>query len=88
MINEGCEIEISKWLSNTEIMNSPYLLTYFTSNKEIVKVKTKEFLDHWNDFNFAVGFMGIIFISDNGKLIMEFTDDHKHQLISNFSIKK
>src|SRR5689334_11360057 len=49
---EGSENEISDMLKNSELIEKPYLLTYFNSDKEIVKVKTSEFIANWNSFNF------------------------------------
>ena len=84
---EGSEEIISAWLKKSKLTTKNYLLTYFCSADEVIKVNIDDFVRNWNSLNFAVGFQGIVYISDDGELIMEFTDDYRHELNSNFLIK-
>jgi hypothetical protein len=84
---EGSDKIISNWLKQSKLAEKQFLLTYVKSNTEVLKVSVNDFISHWDSFNRAGGNAGMVFISDDGELIMEFTDDYKYNLHSNFSIE-
>jgi hypothetical protein len=85
---QGCESEIPQLFQQSELNQKEYLLTYFYSPSEIVKIRVKDFIRYWDDLNGAVAGQGMVYISEDGKLVLEFTDDYKHHLNSNFLIER
>ena len=53
---------------------------------ENFKIKTSEFIREWEWFYIA-SVEGMIIITEDGKKILEFTDDYKYHLNSNFEIR-
>lgn len=73
-------------VKKSELVKSEYILTWLNWNDPIIKLKTVEFINNWNEvYNASVE--GMVLISLDGKLILEFTDDYKYNLNSNFEIK-
>ena len=90
---QGCESEIPQWLQHSALNQKEYVLTYFYSSveyssSEIIKIQIKDFIQYWDDLNMASGGQGMVYVSNDGKLVLEFTDDYKHHLNSNFLIKR
>jgi hypothetical protein len=83
---EGNEQEIKNWLKQSDLKNYEYLFTWLSWDDPIIKIKTKDFIDNWEEFNIASGWEGLILTTGDGKLFLEFTDDWKHHLNSNFEI--
>jgi hypothetical protein len=52
----------------------------------IIKIKTKEFIENWEEV-YNASIEGMILTTFDGKLVIEFTDDYKFNLNSNFEIK-
>lgn len=82
---EGSEIEISQLLRKSFIKTTSFLIIEFGYDIPVLKVDTNVFIDNWNDFVAASGYMGITIISNDSKFIMEFTDGGL--LYSNFKIR-
>jgi hypothetical protein len=53
----------------------------------VIKIKTSDFIANWEEFNLATGGQGLILATEDGNLFLEFTDDWKYHLNSNFEIK-
>jgi hypothetical protein len=83
---ENNELEIMDWLKKSELSKSEFLYTWLDWNDPIVKVKTADFIQNWNEFYIA-SVEGMILTTIDGKNFMEFTDDWKYHLNSNFEIK-
>lgn len=84
---EGNTDQIKKWLWDSPISNYDTLYTWLSWEDPIIKVKVKDFIEHWDDFNLATGWQGLIISTVDGKFFLEFTDDWKYHLNSNFQIK-
>jgi hypothetical protein len=83
---EGNEQEIKNWLKRSELKNHEYLFTWLSWDDPIIKIKTIDFIDNWEEFNIASGWEGLILTTEDGKLFLEFTDNWKYHLNSNFEI--
>jgi len=81
------EAEIRSWLVKSPLSNYKTLLTWLSFEDPIVRVKTTDFFDNWQEFNAACGWQGLILTTEDGKYFLEFTDDWKFHLNSNFEIK-
>jgi len=79
--------EIKNWLKKSPIAHYKTLLTWLSWEDPIIRVKTTDFIENWEEFNVARGWEGIILITEDGKYYLEFTDDWKYHLNSNFEIK-
>lgn len=84
---QGNEIEIKEWLKQSPISDYDTLLTWLSWGDPIIRVKTNDFIANWEEFNIASGWEGLIMTTEDGKYFLEFTDDWKHNLNSNFEIK-
>lgn len=84
---EGNENEIKEWLKKSPISDYDTLLTWLSWDDPIIRIKTKDFIENWEEFNIAGGWEGIILTTEDGKYFLEFTDDWKYHLNSNFEIK-
>ena len=85
---EGNEEEIKSWLRQSELKNYEFLFTWLTLDDPIIKIKATDFIEYWEEFNIASGWEGLILTTDDGKLFLEFTDNWKYHLNSNFEIKR
>jgi hypothetical protein len=83
---EDNENVIIDWLKKSELIKYEYLITWLNWDDPIVKIKTKEFIENWEEVYIA-SVEGMILVTPDGKLILEFTDDFKYNLNSNFEIK-
>ena len=79
--------EIKRWLRLSELKNYEFLLTWLAWDDPIIKIKTADLIENWEEFNRANGGQGLVLVTEDGKLFLEFTDDWKHHLNSNFEIK-
>ena len=80
------ETEIKNWLQKSELLKYEYVFTWLNWDDPIIKIETKEFIENWEEiYNSSVE--GMIVTTFDGKLILEFTDDYKFNLNSNFEIK-
>lgn len=77
---------ILEWFKKSELLNYEYVLTWLNWEDPIIKIKTKEFIENWEEVYIA-SVEGMILITFDGKWILEFTDDFKYNLNSNFEIK-
>lgn len=83
---EQNEIVIKDWLKKSELLKYDYVFTWLSWDDPIIKIKTKEFIENWEEVYIA-SVEGIILTTLDGKLVLEFTDDFKYNLNSNFEIK-
>lgn len=83
---KGNENQIRESLRKSKLTQYKFLETWISWEDPIVRVLTKEFIDNWNDFQIAAN-DGLVLVSEDGKLFLEFTDDWKYHLNSNFKIK-
>jgi len=83
---ENNETIIKERLGNSELNNTSYIYIETLTNIPIIKTKTDYFIKNWLDFVSANTGMGSFCITEDFKLLMEFTDDYKYFLLSNFSI--
>lgn len=81
------EIEIKEWFKQSALCHHEFLITWLVWEDPIIKIKTVDFLDHWEALNVAAAWEGITLITEDSSLIIEFTDDHSYLLNSNFPIK-
>ena len=82
---EGNE-EITEWLNNSKLKESEFLYTNISLDDRIIKIKTEDFILSWEWFYIAA-VQGIILITEERSCFLEFTDDYKFHLNSNFEIK-
>ena len=83
---ENNELKISNWLKNSQLAKYKFLYTWLDWNDPIIKIKTSDFIQNWNEFYIA-SIEGMVLTTTDGKKYMEFTDDWKYNLNSNFEIK-
>jgi len=84
---ENNEEQIKNWLKKSPISEYDTLLTWLSWKDPIIRIKTTEFIENWEEFNIARAWQGIIVTTEDGKFYLEFTDDWKFHLNSNFEIK-
>jgi hypothetical protein len=81
------EIEISDWLKESKLSQYEFVFTWLSWEDPIIRVKTTEFIENWNNVYMA-SVEGMVLTTSDGKLVLEFTDDYKYNLNSNFEIKQ
>lgn len=77
---------IKKKLRESKLKNSSFVYIETLSDVPIIRTSTEYFIANWVDFVNANAGQGSICITDDFKLLMEFTDDFKYYLFSNFLI--
>ena len=80
------EMEITDWLNKSDLSKSEFLFTWLDYNDPIIKIRTCDFINSWEEFYIA-SVEGTIFTTIDGKFYLEFTDDWNFHLNSNFEIK-
>lgn len=83
---ENCEKILKEFLLKSKLINSDKVLIETSSTLPIIELSTNYFIEFWDDFVFANGGLGSAVVSTKFDLIMEFTDDRKYFLFSNFKI--
>lgn len=83
---EGGEKEIRDWLNKSELSKHKYLFTYLSYGDPVIKVKTSDFINNWEEFNLATGWDGLILTTEKGDFFLEFAESPR-DLHSNFKIK-
>ncbi|MBO6536422.1 MAG: hypothetical protein JJ966_09375 [Balneolaceae bacterium] len=81
------EIDLSNWLLNSRITDFQFLYTWLNYVEPIIKIRTNDFVSYWQDLNIYSGWEGLVLTTESGELFLEFTDDWKTHLNSNFQIK-
>ena len=81
------KIDLSNWLLKSRITEFQFLYTWLNYDEPIIKFRTKDFVSNWEDLNIYSGWEGLVLTTENGELFLEFTDDWKAHLNSNFQIK-
>ena len=84
---EGSEKEISNWLEESPISKYSNIITWLDYKDPIIRIQTSQFINHWEKLNVACAWSGLIATTEDGKCFLEFTDDWKCHLNSNFQIK-
>jgi len=80
------ESVIMDWLNKSDLSKSEFLYTWLDWDDPIIKIKTTDFINNWEEFYIA-SVEGMILTTTDGTKYMEFTDDWKYHLNSNFEIK-
>ena len=86
-------IENYRELIKNGLINSAFgkqnskVLVEFGPNEPMIKTTSKYFIENWDDFILDYGTLGTTLITEDGNLLMEFTDDTYYLLYSNFPIK-
>ena len=83
---ENKELEVMNWLNKSELSTFDYLYTWLDWSDPIIKIKTADFIKNWEEFYIA-SVEGMILTTTDGTRYLEFTDDWKYHLNSNFEIK-
>jgi hypothetical protein len=84
---QNCEQEVKEMLRRSNLCKGVfYLLVEQGNNMPMIKVENHYFVEYWYDFLAENGFMGTTVISEDGKFVLEFTDDTDYLLYSNFPI--
>lgn len=78
--------EIELFLQNSKLAQHEFLYTWLSYEDPIIKIKTTEFIEQWEWFYIA-SIEGMIITSEDGTACLEFTNDYKYHLNSNFEIK-
>lgn len=84
---EGKEKEIAEQMRNSQLIIYPKVYIETSANTPVIEVDTAYYINNWNDFERANSGMGIFVVTKGFELLMEFTDDAKYLLFSNFKIK-
>ncbi len=82
---EGNE-EITDWLKKSKLSEYDYIYTWLDWNDPIIKIKTIDFFENW-EWIYIASIEGMILTTFDGNFYLEFTDDYKYNLNSNFEIK-
>jgi len=82
---EGCEEEVKNWLKRSILSSYEFLYTHLSFADPIIKIKTSDFIDKWEEFNLATGWDGLILTTAKGELFLEFAESPR-DLYSNFII--
>ena len=83
---ENNEEEIKEYLRGSDLSKSEFLYTWLDYNDPIIKIKTIDFIENWEEF-YISSIEGLVLVSIDGSKFLEFTDDWKYNLNSNFEIK-
>lgn len=81
------EVEIKNWLKQSDLKKHEFLYTWLSWEDPIIKIRTSDFIENWIEFNITTAYEGLRLTTENGELFLEFTDDWKYHLNSNFEIK-
>jgi len=80
------ETELSSWLRQSEMGSSEFLFTWLDWHDPIIKIRSVDFISHWKEF-YCASVDGLILTTPDGRSFLEFTDDWKYHINSNFQIK-
>ena len=83
---EHCEKNIAERLSKALTHQECSFIVELGYDNPIVEVSKECFVEKWHDFAAANGWTGYVAISSDGKVVIEFTDDHEYLLLSNIEI--
>ncbi len=78
--------ELSNKLLKSELCTKKWIILFYGKNVPILKVMTEVFCKNWYSFMAASGHQGFFGFSEDGKLLIEFTDDDNESVYSNFRI--
>lgn len=77
---------LSDKLLKSELCTRKWIILFYGKNVPVLKVKTEVFCKNWNSFMAASGHQGFFGFSEDGRLLIEFTDDDNESVYSNFKI--
>ncbi|MEM9681128.1 MAG: hypothetical protein AAF901_12470 [Bacteroidota bacterium] len=80
------EPEITELLSKSDLANFDFLYTWLDFDDPIIKISTSNFIENWEEF-YTASVEGMVLVTVDGRRFLEFTDDWKFHLNSNFEIK-
>ena len=83
---ENNELDLQNRFYKSVLKDRKFLFIETTSSDPIIKVPVELFINNWEDFIVANQGMGSVLLSNDLDLCLEFTDDHKYFLFSNFKI--
>lgn len=83
----GSEHEIGEYLKNSKLMDSKQVLIESRADNPIILTSTDYFIANWYELTESLVGMGCLVVSEDYEYLMEFTDDAKYLLYSNFRIK-
>jgi hypothetical protein len=78
---------VTAWLYRSKLIEHDTVLVDTASGIPIIETSALFFIEHWYDFALANHGMGSFVITKDYKLLIEFTDDARYMLYSNFEIK-
>jgi hypothetical protein len=81
------EAQLIEWLSKSRLIEHDHIFTWLDYNDSIIQISTSEFIDNWRALLIYSGWEGMVLTTEKGELFLEFTDDWKTHLNSNFAIK-
>ena len=81
---EGNDVSLPRLFNESRLIEHSYLLVETKSDLPIIKVGIKYFIENCVEFIDANMGMGSIMVSDDYELLLEFTEDWKYTLFSNF----
>lgn len=82
-----CEIDIITHLYKSKLIEHDIVLVDTAPKMPMIETSAIFFIEHWFDFALANKGMGSFVITKNYELLIEFTDDARYMLYSNFKIK-
>ncbi len=83
---ENNEFEITELLRKSELSNYEFLYTWLDWDDPIIKIKTNDFIENWEEIYIA-SVEVMVLATQDGTKFLEFTDDWKYHINSNFEIK-
>lgn len=85
---DGSEDEISQLLLNSPLTTGhQYLIMEYGFNGPIIRVSVNLFIGNWYAF-IKSAIQGAVVLSEDGKCVMEFSDDSDFLLYSNFEMQR
>ncbi|WP_264559110.1 hypothetical protein [Flavobacterium sp. N2270] len=80
------ETIIRNALIKSQLNKFEKLIIHIEYDAKLIRVNTDFFVNNWSKFNACNGFTGFVVFTDDKKIFLEFSDDSKSLLYSNFKI--
>lgn len=78
--------EVTQKLLSSDLMLRDWIILFYGYNVPVLKVKTKVFCENCYSFMTGSGHQGFYGFSEDGKLLIEFTDDENESIYTNFKL--